>query len=119
MTGLLSFTMNLGLEISQEEIAGVLRRFDRDRDGMISYTEFVDSILPTEPKFISLNSPVKGPPRHEPERGTSIGLSPVSPFEDSQRRRSPRTRSPLCATSPPRATAFHPREPMREDLTPT
>ena len=61
--GVLRFTCNLGIEVSPEELAGVIRRLDRDRDGVISYTEFVDSILPTEPKFAALNSPVKGPTR--------------------------------------------------------
>ncbi|MEE4248263.1 MAG: hypothetical protein V2I33_22975 [Kangiellaceae bacterium] len=60
--GLLDFCARLGFTVGREDIAGVVRRIDHDRDGVICYTEFVDSILPTEIK-VNLMSPVKGVPR--------------------------------------------------------
>lgn len=80
---------------------------------MISYTEFVDSILPTEPKFATLNSPVKGPARRAPS-GVDVSISPVRHMEGSMR--SPR--SPLRSSSPRPLIREEPLEQTRPDMSP-
>ena len=45
---LFSYSLNLGFELSENDIYSIFRRMDRDRDGVIGYTEFVDAILPIE-----------------------------------------------------------------------
>lgn len=40
---------NHGLFASQAEVSVLIDRFDRDRDGRISYNEFVDEVRPKSP----------------------------------------------------------------------
>ena len=47
-----AFIRRHGLGAAEPEVDGLVRRFDRVGNGEVSYSEFVDGILPTEPFFI-------------------------------------------------------------------
>ena len=38
-----------GFYVSQKEVSTLMDKFDKDRDGKISYGEFMDEILPKSP----------------------------------------------------------------------
>lgn len=40
------FFENMGKHILEEDLESVMRRLDKDRDGLISYLEFLDAFLP-------------------------------------------------------------------------
>lgn len=40
---------NHGFYTSANEVAGLLDRFDQNKDGRVSYTEFVDEVRPKSP----------------------------------------------------------------------
>ena len=35
--------------VSERDISGLMEKFDKDRDGRISYSEFMDEMLPKSP----------------------------------------------------------------------
>jgi Ca2+-binding EF-hand superfamily protein len=39
-----------GIRASGKELEGLIDRYDRDRDGIVSYGEFVDEVRPKSPK---------------------------------------------------------------------
>jgi hypothetical protein len=39
------FLTRAGYDLNEEQLAAILRRADRDKDGRLSYTEFADAIM--------------------------------------------------------------------------
>lgn len=48
---LAGFLQRNGIRQCEETIDGVLYRLDKDRDGNLNYTEFIDSVMPSDPRF--------------------------------------------------------------------
>lgn len=85
--------------LSESEISGILRRFDTDGDGCISYVEYVDAIMPKKPRGSS-------PIRRSPAKGNSteayIRIESPSRSLNGFRSSPLRNSSPLRKSSPSR-----------------
>lgn len=61
------FLLGEGFKIESEDIDNILRRADKDRDGVMTYTEFTNAIIPSEKNFGPFDAQFRAPPtRHVP-----------------------------------------------------
>ena len=103
------FLRRSGFSVCEMDMQHILNRIDRDRDGIISYLEFVDSVLPSEPhtrekspsKNFRASSPLKTAGRAEyrnsPER--EISVRNYSPLKASPHRASSPLRSSMLSSN--------------------
>ena len=81
---LLDFVRRNGLSMFEDDIDAILRRFDGDGDAQLSYSEFVEGILPTEPSYRPSEIPTYVPrsPSRSPRHASPLRRS-GSPGRDS------------------------------------
>lgn len=79
---LYSFLRRNGISVFEEDMDAILRRLDTDADGRLSYSEFIEAVLPSEPTY----------------RPSEIPAYRSSP---SRRAASPRYSSPLKRSGSP------------------
>ena len=96
------FLRRNGFPVCEMEMQHILSRIDRDKDGIISYVEFVDALLPNQPhtretspsKSFRTSSPLKAANRdYSPDR--EIIVRNYSPLKLSPHRASSPLRSPI------------------------
>lgn len=95
------FLLRNGLGGYQDDVDAIIRRLDADNDGRLSYTEFVDGVLPAEPRGYvardySLSSPRRSYSRSSPLRQSQRAGSPL---RSSYAPYSPSRGSPLRAST--------------------
>lgn len=102
-----------GLSAYQDDIDAILRRLDIDADERLSYTEFVEAVLPSQPRGASLTTrdfSYSSPRRSLSRSSLRSSLGASSPSRASLRASSPLRSSPsrlsaLRASSPTRLSA--------------
>ncbi|CAG9325661.1 unnamed protein product [Blepharisma stoltei] len=109
---LFSFMRRHEFMVLDEDIDAIYRRIDNDGDGIISYSEFVDGLLPAKPVRGSLRSSAgfsevraSSPLRRSPSRSSPLRESPMRSTYTSSPSKSfyePRASSPLRRSSPSR-----------------
>ena len=56
------FLLGEGFKIESEDIDNILRRIDKDRDGVMTYTEFTNGIIPSDKNFGPMDAHFRAPP---------------------------------------------------------